>query len=70
MAGFKPISLASNRAIHASEERGMDVPVMGTMKPLRPSVLTAPKAIKAPKTPKIPGSPKANPYGKRKYYGE
>jgi hypothetical protein len=63
-------NLAENRAIHASEERGVSVPLAGTMRPLRPGMLAAPKAMHAPKmkTPKIPGTPGVGK--KRKYYGE
>ena len=73
MPKFQP-NLAENRAIHASDERGVSVPLAGTMRPLRPGMLEAPRksALHVPK-PKMPKPPvvSAGPYGrKRKYYGE
>lgn len=65
MPGYKA-NLAENRAINASEERGVNVPLAGTMRALRPAGLSAPHvgSVKPPRVPKIPGM------GKRKYYGE
>ena len=69
MAGYKP-NLAVNRAIKASEERGVSVTPAGTMRTLSPGILSAPKAgglhmpkIKEPRA-SLPRRPK------RKYYGE
>ena len=68
-------NIAENRAIHASEERGVSVPLAGSMRPLRQGMLTAPKMSalhvptpKPPKPPVISGAPHIA--GRRKYYGE
>jgi len=76
MPGYKS-NLAENRAIHASSERGVDVPLAGGMRPLRPGMLGAPRAaagvprVKAPRIATL-GATLGASAGKRsrRYYGE
>jgi hypothetical protein len=59
MAKPLQMNLAENRAIHASQQRGVSVMPPGTLKPARVAV---PHIGKVPKLP--------DPFRKRKYYGE